>query len=507
MKATSKHISDFDLLKRSFIHKVQTGLVLSDARGKIIKYNLEALEISKNILSSNALIPRNIPDMLGGNSKEIGKELKSLFKGKTDYIESDVHVFNDNNSKWLKITGISVKLNVADLPYLFIFTFKDITEFKRKEQEVTKRDLILQSIHKNLNNANFRAYQCGDIVYVNDEMLELFGYSNEGELLENSMSVIFNNTEQSNNILNLIDSDGIIVNELIMFKKKYGQVFEGILSGSKYVDNENKKFIDFSIISLSDLSQNKITLQQKNAELKQLNQKLDRFFYSVSHDLKSPLTTILGLCQLLDMDREIPEAVSEYTQMIKKSTNILKGILEDTIDLAQNSGSKVQSTRIDTRKLIKETIDKLHHETEYQNTKISINCQDDFAFYSDSERLKVIITNVIKNAILFYDPNNAIHTVEINSHHHPDRLWLEIRDTGIGIPDSHLPNIFDMFFRGTHRSKGSGIGLYIVKETLNKLNGTITVNSEVKKGTIVEVNVPNDIKGRLISMKANLKNQ
>jgi len=112
-------------------------------------------------------------------------------------------------------------------------------------------------------------------------------------------------------------------------------------------------------------------------------------------------------------------------------------------------------------------------------------------FCNDEERLSIILKNFISNAIKYRNPQAEKSFVRITININPQQAFIQIEDNGVGIEDSYLDKIFDMFFRGPIRSEGSGLGLYIVKQTLDRLGGTVEVSSRFNKGTTFKIVVPN----------------
>src|SRR5690606_1474938 len=126
-----------------------------------------------------------------------------------------------------------------------------------------------------------------------------------------------------------------------------------------------------------------------------------------------------------------------------------------------------------------------------ERLKVSVNIEDTIPFYSDPTRISVILTNLLSNAIKYqdYEKENSFLTIHIITS--AEGVTIRFEDNGIGIDDAHLSRIFDMFYRASEVSKGSGIGLYIAKETISKLGGTIKVSSIHRESTVFEVSIPN----------------
>ncbi|HSV88903.1 MAG TPA: HAMP domain-containing sensor histidine kinase, partial [Bacteroidales bacterium] len=127
--------------------------------------------------------------------------------------------------------------------------------------------------------------------------------------------------------------------------------------------------------------------------------------------------------------------------------------------------------------------------------EVRFKVNQQFLFWSDIRRVEIIINNLVCNGIKFCDANAEKPFVEVLVEVDGEFALFSVEDNGRGIPDDHLPKIFDMFFRGDEHSSGSGIGLYIVKEITDKLNGSIKVDSSVGKGTIFKIILPNQFPG------------
>jgi len=123
--------------------------------------------------------------------------------------------------------------------------------------------------------------------------------------------------------------------------------------------------------------------------------------------------------------------------------------------------------------------------------KKTINIHQEGNFYSSPTRLDIILTNLLSNAIKYADLKKEQPYIEIDIQCSILETQIRVRDNGEGIPDNALTKIFDMFYRASEKGTGSGLGLYIVKEAIQKLGGTIQVSSEQGKGTVFDVRIPN----------------
>jgi signal transduction histidine kinase len=115
---------------------------------------------------------------------------------------------------------------------------------------------------------------------------------------------------------------------------------------------------------------------------------------------------------------------------------------------------------------------------------------EDFCFTNDNARLRVILSNLIANAIRYHDQRKEFRFIRVSVEQSLNTLSIKVQDNGQGISSEYQTKIFDMFFRGNESSQGSGLGLYIVKETLAKLSASIVLSSEPKEGSTFSINLP-----------------
>jgi signal transduction histidine kinase len=231
------------------------------------------------------------------------------------------------------------------------------------------------------------------------------------------------------------------------------------------------------------------TLQDTNEELIKRNTELDNFVYSVSHDLRAPIASILGLINLAKKDKA-ENTKQMFLEMMEKSAQQQDHFIREILDQSRNSRLEVQREAVNFESLIEEIFDQLDYSyLQGKKLKKTISVIQDRPFYSDKWRLKVILNNIISNSIRYKngrDPEVIIHAM-INDHNCVD---LTIQDNGRGIKKEHLIHLGKMFYRATDEGAGPGLGLYIVKETVNKLKGSVDITSEEGEGTIVRFEIP-----------------
>lgn len=245
-------------------------------------------------------------------------------------------------------------------------------------------------------------------------------------------------------------------------------------------------FAAFTGRVISDLKITEATLQFKNKELQQTNRELDRFVYSASHDLSAPLKSVRGL---INISRYDPNAVNLYLEKMEISITKLEEFINEILDYARNKRMDVDLEAVRLKDLCQEVINNLKFMEGYPLVTIRIQVDPEVRVISDRMRLKMVVSNIISNAVKFQRKQVAAE-IEIRCRQEMSNTIIEIQDNGIGMKPETQAKIFDMFYRGTDAEKGSGLGLYIAREVVEKLRGSITVKSELGEGSQFTIRLP-----------------
>lgn len=228
-------------------------------------------------------------------------------------------------------------------------------------------------------------------------------------------------------------------------------------------------------------------IEQKNLELITVNKELDRFVYSASHDLRSPITSLKGLIEIA-ISEEDPEELKNYLNLMNQSLTRQDQFISDIIDYSRNKRLVSHNEVINLDEAIDEVIAQHKHIKEVNEIKIHKQIAVN-KVYTDGLRLKIILNNLVSNAIKYSDKQKNSKFIKIKTAKVDNHLKIEVADNGIGIKEDALDKVFDMFF-ATNTNLGSGLGLYITKEAVENLNGMISVNSIIDKGTTFLVTIP-----------------
>ena len=230
-------------------------------------------------------------------------------------------------------------------------------------------------------------------------------------------------------------------------------------------------------------------LEIKNKELQKKNLELDKFTYSISHDIKAPVASILGLINLMSI--EVTDQKSqEYIEKIKLSVDKLNAYIRDVLAFSANENKKINTDVIDFESIIAESFALYQYMKGAKDIDLIVNINLKEEFISHKSRLLLIFSNIISNAIKYQKHGKSGSYIKITVSGDSEKVDIVIEDNGEGIDDEHMDNIFDMFYRGSLNSEGSGLGLYIVREVVHKLNGTIHVQNSANGGTVFMIGLP-----------------
>ena len=224
-------------------------------------------------------------------------------------------------------------------------------------------------------------------------------------------------------------------------------------------------------------------------ELKIRNSELDNFVYKVSHDLRAPLSSILGLIYLAK-HKDNDDDLYQYVDMMEHRVKQLDRFIGDVLSHSKNLKVEVTNTTVEFGSIIQNCFERLSYLPNAEKIRRNVRIKGE-KFSSDKWRINEIFRNLISNAIKYFDPEKPIPFITIDVKISNQEALIIFQDNGIGIASETLPKVFEMFYRATESSEGSGIGLYIVKNAVEKIGGEISIQSEEGKGTIFEIIIPN----------------
>lgn len=231
-------------------------------------------------------------------------------------------------------------------------------------------------------------------------------------------------------------------------------------------------------------------LARQNETLTKINKELDSFVYSISHNLRAPLMSVLGLLDLAQNESN-STVIHQYHEMMKTSVCKLDETLKEILEYSRNARQGLVIAEIDFQKMINDNFERMQFMPGYDRIRKEIFIEGETPFFSDNYRLSLILNNLISNAIKYSDPQKDTSFIHITINLRPEKVSLIFKDNGIGIEQDYIQKVFNMFFRATEKNEGAGLGLYIVKEAVEKLGGRIELESQIGKGVVFKIELPN----------------
>ncbi|QHT66874.1 PAS domain S-box protein [Rhodocytophaga rosea] len=397
-------------------------------------------------------------------------------------------------------------------------TIFDITEQRKMQQKLVESEQNYRVMAENITDMLSRHDVQGRYFYVSPSCERLLGYSPE-EMKGKSIYDLFHPDDVESirlYYMTLLEMPDISSVEHRFRKKDGGYIwFETVskafkdprtgkitevLSVSRDI-SLRKEYEDKLKLAYNELEQIKTDLEfrvrertekldQALKELQTRNHELDNYVYKVSHDLRAPLASILGLVNLTKLDNDI-SAIKHYLSLIENRVNKSDEFIKSVLNHSRILNSEINPVAIDFRKIIDTCIEELRYLPNLEKMDFIFHITTEGDFYSDELRVNILFKNLISNAVKYRNPSVDKSYMKFDIASSEQSAFITVEDNGQGIEELYMHKIFDMFFRGTQQSDGSGLGLYIVKQTLERIAGTISVESKVNKGTIFRITLSN----------------
>ena len=274
----------------------------------------------------------------------------------------------------------------------------------------------------------------------------------------------------------------------------------------RIIVNDQIKYIRMSAIALKDnngvpvrligcnldytaTKENEIKLLNKNQELAKANAELDHFVYSTSHNLRAPLASLMGLLEIVRYEPLSEEQLS-HLSLMEKSVRSLDETIHEIVNYSRNSRTSIQLQQFNLRQLVEDSVQRLTYLKATREVTIETDIAEDLQVTTDCNRIRVIFDNLISNALKYADHTKEQPLVHTAAKLQDGQLYITVKDNGIGIAADNIGRIFNMFFRATNKASGSGLGLYIVKEVIDRLNGSIAIDSKEYQYTRFNIVIP-----------------
>ena len=374
----------------------------------------------------------------------------------------------------------------------FATIFENITERKLAEKALKESEEKYHDLFEKSQVGKFTALIDGfKLLEVNDKLTKIIGFSKE-EIYENTAVIKFANPESSVELISLIRQFNYINDIEVDVITKVGTVKTLLSSITAYPE---KGILEGSFVDITDRKQTEAELKTKNEQLKELNATKDKFFSIIAHDLRGPFNGILGLSKILkDEARNLDiDSIVEFSGLIYSSALLEFQLLENLLEWAkmQQKNIHFEPKIIIINNLINNEIIGLKYTADQKNITLKNDTLDEIIFTADEKMLASVLRNLISNAIKFTPKKGKINIIATKSE---NQVVVSVSDTGIGIKKENIGKLFksasNISTRGTENEKGSGLGLLLCKEFVEKHSGKIWVESKTGKGSKFVFSIP-----------------
>ncbi len=404
--------------------------------------------------------------------------------------------------KYIRLDGRLIDVETMAFPYSYRgeqcvqIIFRDVTERKQTEAHIRKNEALLAQLFQNVPMAVVLLNEHGKVEQVNKGFEEMFGYT-LGELRGRSINdfiVPEELTHEGVDLNNLIASHRVVSIETIR-RHRNGTIVNVILYGMPVM-------LDTETIGIYGVYVDITQRQRVEEELKVRNTELDNFVYKVSHDLRAPLSSILGLVNLAKLPGNTDNPM-DYIEIIGSKVEHLDHFIGDVLSHSKNLKIDLTVAKVDFNLIIDQTFNDLNYLEGAKGISRMVKVEG-IDFYSDPWRIAEILRNLISNAIKYRKLDQVASEIGVKISVDHLRAEIAFADNGIGIEEKNLAKVFEMFYRATEQSDGSGIGLYIVKNAVDKLGGQISVASRLGQGTRFSIILPNRINSVISKMPSSI---
>ena len=232
-------------------------------------------------------------------------------------------------------------------------------------------------------------------------------------------------------------------------------------------------------------------LKVEHTRLIQTTHELDHLVYGLSRHLRAPLLSLTGLINLIRGEGNPDPKMNQCLEVMNQCVCQMDVALQHALEYSHNRQEEIAAAEINLNELITSTLGHFDHLKDLKKIDIRTSIEQETPFYSDFRRLGVLLKNLLSNAITFSDHSRKVPQIGIMFFVDKDAATLVVEDNGHGIDPALQDKVFDPFFKGNEKSEGAGLGLYIVKEIVNRLHGKIQLESQLGEGTKFVTVIPN----------------
>jgi signal transduction histidine kinase len=283
---------------------------------------------------------------------------------------------------------------------------------------------------------------------------------------------------------------GLLIFVLFRANRVRKRVNLALSDAKAIIEDQNRQLLSSNYNLNRELKEKNTELQKANESLLRVNDELDNFIYKTSHDIRGPLASLKGMCNVALMDVK-DEVALGYLHKLDVTAEKLNTILTRLLIVNQINNSALGFDKIDFAEIVAGVIQLEKKKGLPSKLNLKIHIAEGIEYHSDKEFIRIIMENLIDNAIKFYNDSDRVEPfVDISITEEQNHVKIRVIDNGIGISEVHPDKIFQMFSRASERSETGGIGLYITKTAAEKLGGAVHLKTNGEGYTEFFVKLP-----------------
>jgi len=459
----------------------------------------------RNLITGEVFISLPWISMLGYRKEEIQEEFElwenlmhpedkeDAVNALNEFIEGKRKEYNiqfrlkhkEGHYIWVQSTA-KLTLNEKNEPIRVAGSHRDITDKKRSEEIVKSSEEKYRHFFQNSLIGIMRVRKSDlDVIEINQKGLNILALPEKKRHMK--MTDPFKEQEDITRFLEQLKGKESIEEFEAKFER-WDESETWVSISAIEIQSNDIAYYDIIFRDISEFKENLVELQRLNFEL-------DNFVYHASHDIRSPLRSLMGLIDILKTENR-PSEIRKIIEMITGSINRLDKFVVDLLAMSRdNRMEEPDAVPINFMVEVNNSITNFHHVYTTKNLEVRTKIIQWYPFHSDLTKIRIILNNLISNSIKYRkNLDKDVSFINIDIETSDKDVSITIEDNGEGIPKDKLEKIFDMFYRASESSEGSGLGMYIVKNVIKKLNAKIDVQSEEMEGTKFVINIPNRYK-------------
>ncbi len=480
-KMAEKKIRQSEEAYKLLLETINDGVMFIDNENKIRFANRKFTETTG--FNEDELKGRDFSRLLVNDDPLHGRNIVGEVLHREEPVE--IHLNSKSgNTVWFRLRATPLMDENGQIGGALL-TQTEITAQKKAEQTIRKQEQDYKSLLETMNEGLIYLDREGALKFANQRFLAMTGLELNTQLnkklphqiLPETILAVMNDETRENN--DGPDKAHQYELQIVTVAKEQ----KWCMINCSVIRDDSGRF-NGMLVTYSDITDRKTTEEKLQVAERELN----TFIYKSSHDLKGPLSSILGLISLLEKEQE--NGNTPCVKMIRQSATKADRLLNEMLNVVRIKREKIHPEVIDFRGYMSEIVQSLRTSDAFYDVRRDIRIENKKDLRTDKKLLQLVLHNLMDNAIKYRDTNKKDPFVIVAITDYMHGIRIEVEDNGCGFKESTKGNIFHMFNRGSYNADGNGLGLYVVKNAVDRLGGYIELSCEEGKNTRFSIFLP-----------------